>query len=78
MTNPPFGSDIPVSEVQILEQFEFARNWKRDEEGNGVSTTSRSSGVCKAVSLPKSYLSNVASAGYDQVDVWVLLSPMVF
>lgn len=33
MTNPPFGSDIPVSEIQILEQFEFARNWKRDEEG---------------------------------------------
>ncbi len=32
MTNPPFGSDIPVSEAQILEQFEFARNWKRDPE----------------------------------------------
>lgn len=32
MTNPPFGSDIPVSEAQILEQFEFARNWKRDDE----------------------------------------------
>jgi type I restriction enzyme M protein len=33
MTNPPFGSDIPVSEQQILEEFEFARNWKRDEDG---------------------------------------------
>lgn len=31
MTNPPFGSDIPISEQQILEQFEFSRNWKLDE-----------------------------------------------
>jgi type I restriction enzyme M protein len=33
MTNPPFGSDIPVSEAQILEQYELALNWKRDDDG---------------------------------------------
>ena len=33
LTNPPFGSDIPVTDPQILEAFQFARNWKRDEDG---------------------------------------------
>jgi type I restriction enzyme M protein len=33
MTNPPFGSAIPVSEAQILEQYEFALHWKRDDDG---------------------------------------------
>ena len=34
MTNPPFGSDIPISEQQILEQYEFARTWEKDDEGH--------------------------------------------
>ena len=29
MTNPPFGSDIPVTERNILEQYELARRWER-------------------------------------------------
>lgn len=33
MTNPPFGSDIPVTEKTILEQYELARRWER--QGNG-------------------------------------------
>lgn len=33
MTNPPFGSDIPITEQQILEQYQFARNWERDADG---------------------------------------------
>lgn len=28
-TNPPFGSDIPVTERTILEQYELARRWER-------------------------------------------------
>ena len=28
-TNPPFGSDIPVTERSILEQYELARRWER-------------------------------------------------
>jgi len=32
MTNPPFGSDIPVTEPAILQQYELARRWER--QGN--------------------------------------------
>lgn len=34
MTNPPFGSDIPISESHILDQFDFARTWDKDAEGH--------------------------------------------
>lgn len=33
MTNPPFGSDIPVTEKTILEQYELARRWERQGTG---------------------------------------------
>ncbi len=33
MTNPPFGSDIPVTEKTILEQYELARRWERQDAG---------------------------------------------
>ena len=32
-TNPPFGSDIPVTERTILEQYELARRWIRQGDG---------------------------------------------
>lgn len=32
-TNPPFGSDIPVTERTILEQYELARRWERQGTG---------------------------------------------
>lgn len=32
-TNPPFGSDIPVTERTILEQYELARRWERQGKG---------------------------------------------
>ena len=32
-TNPPFGSDIPVTERSILEQYELARRWERQGDG---------------------------------------------
>lgn len=31
VTNPPFGSKIPVRDDYILEQFELAHSWKRDK-----------------------------------------------
>ncbi|WP_454914120.1 methylation-associated defense system DNA methyltransferase MAD2 [Variovorax gossypii] len=37
MTNPPFGSDIPVTEKTILEQYELARRWER--QGDGFAMT---------------------------------------
>jgi type I restriction enzyme M protein len=32
-TNPPFGSDIPITDRHILEQYELAHNWEPDGEG---------------------------------------------
>lgn len=33
MTNPPFGSDIPVTEKNILQQYELARRWEHLGDG---------------------------------------------
>lgn len=33
MTNPPFGSDIPVTERNILQQYELARRWESHGDG---------------------------------------------
>lgn len=38
MTNPPFGSDIPVTDPNILKQFELAHVWDRTEEGTFRNT----------------------------------------
>lgn len=43
MTNPPFGSDIPITDKHILEQYELAHVWERDEEG-GYRNTGRLQG----------------------------------
>jgi len=32
MTNPPFGSDIPIDDPTILEQYELAQRWDRLED----------------------------------------------
>ena len=32
-TNPPFGSDIPITDEHILEQYDLAYNWEPDGEG---------------------------------------------
>src|SRR5207253_2401346 len=32
-TNPPFGSDIPITDRNILQQFELARKWERVGDG---------------------------------------------
>jgi len=34
MTNPPFGSDIPITDPNILQQFDLAHIWERRDEGN--------------------------------------------
>lgn len=33
LTNPPFGSDIPITDPQILNQYELARHWERTTTG---------------------------------------------
>lgn len=38
MTNPPFGSDIPITDTGILRQFELAHVWEPLEDGNFRNT----------------------------------------
>jgi len=38
MTNPPFGSDIPITDKAILGQYELAHNWEPDGEGGFRNT----------------------------------------
>jgi len=48
MTNPPFGSDIPITEKNILQNFELAHNWEPDGEGGF-----RNTGVLKSSVAPE-------------------------
>ena len=46
VTNPPFGSKIPVKDESILKQYELARIWEnRDKSGNWVMTSRLQSSV---------------------------------
>ena len=36
ITNPPFGTKIPIDDPNILEQYDLAHKWKKDEQGNFV------------------------------------------
>jgi type I restriction enzyme M protein len=47
-TNPPFGSDIPITDDHILEQYELAHNWEPDGEGGF-----RNTGVLKGSVAPE-------------------------
>ncbi len=38
MTNPPFGSDIPITDENILKNFELAHTWEPDGEGGFRNT----------------------------------------
>jgi type I restriction enzyme M protein len=43
MTNPPFGSDIPITDPNILRNYDLARIWERTEDG-GFRDTGRLQG----------------------------------
>ena len=47
-TNPPFGSDIPITDKHILEQYELAHAWESDGEGGFPNT-----GVLKGSVAPE-------------------------
>lgn len=47
-TNPPFGSDIPITDRHILEQYELAHGWEPDGEGRF-----RNTGVLKGSVAPE-------------------------
>lgn len=41
VTNPPFGSKIPINDQQILEQFDLAHSWAKDQHGNWVMNSTK-------------------------------------
>ncbi len=41
VTNPPFGSKIPIKDKAILEQFELAHVWENDKKTNTWAMTNR-------------------------------------
>ncbi len=45
VTNPPFGSKIPIKDQQILEQFELGFIWNKDGNGNWFKTDRLQSSV---------------------------------
>ena len=51
MTNPPFGSDIPITDPMILKSFEdgLAKNWRRGGEGSWIQSTGRINAVAPEV-----------------------------
>lgn len=48
-TNPPFGSDIPITDKHILEQYELAHNWEPDGEGGFRNTGVRKGSVAPEI-----------------------------
>lgn len=48
-TNPPFGSDIPITDTHILEQYELAHNWEPDGEGGFRKTPVLKSSVAPEI-----------------------------
>ncbi len=39
MTNPPFGSDIPITDKNILQHYELAHSWESDGEVSFMYTS---------------------------------------
>lgn len=48
-TNPPFGSDIPITDKHILEQYELAHSWESDGEGGFRNTGSLKGSVAPEI-----------------------------
>lgn len=48
MTNPPFGSNIPITDKNILKHYELAHNWESDGDGGF-----RNTGVLKSSVVPE-------------------------
>ena len=49
MTNPPFGSDIPITDREILRSFDLAHVWERMPDGNFRSTGSLQGSVAPEI-----------------------------
>lgn len=41
VTNPPFGSKLPIKDANILEQFDLGHTWRKDKESKKIFKTDR-------------------------------------
>jgi type I restriction enzyme M protein len=48
-TNPPFGSDIPITDPAILDQYDLAHVWERTPDGNFRRTGKRQGSVAPEI-----------------------------
>jgi type I restriction enzyme M protein len=49
MTNPPFGSEIPITEPSILENHQLARRWSRSDDNRWMEQTTTQSAVAPEI-----------------------------
>jgi type I restriction enzyme M protein len=63
MTNPPFGSDIPITDGHILEQYDLAHNWEKLPDGNFRNTGRRQSSVAPEILFIERCLKWLAPGG---------------
>ena len=49
MTNPPFGSDIPITDKNILQHYDLAHSWESDGEGGFRKTGALKSSVAPEI-----------------------------
>jgi len=49
MTNPPFGSEIPITEPAILQNHQLARRWTRTNDGQWMEQTTTQNAVAPEI-----------------------------
>lgn len=49
MTNPPFGSEIPITEPSILENHQLAHRWSRSDDGRWMEQTATHTAVAPEI-----------------------------
>ncbi|GGR73744.1 restriction endonuclease subunit M [Deinococcus seoulensis] len=49
MANPPFGSDIPITDKNILQHYDLAYQWKKQDDGSFMNTGNLQSSVAPEV-----------------------------
>lgn len=49
MTNPPFGSTIPITDREILKEFDLAHVWEKTEDGTFRNTGKRQNSVAPEI-----------------------------
>ena len=49
MTNPPFGSEIPITETAILQNLQLAKRWSKNDSGQWLEQTTSQNAVAPEI-----------------------------